>query len=156
MSERLKEQQEMERKLAKAAKQLDHFERARREEEVPLLNQLYAQRMEEDRAMHEEQQAAFLAAHRAAWEVDVQEKARLATMLPEKAAFAAAIMARREGEFKVGDMRRGARARDGRRMRARGGRRVRARRAPNTQHAWGSHTFVHALVAWKHAGLPHF
>lgn len=101
MSERLKEQQEMERKLAKAAKQLDHFERARREAEVPLLNLAYEARIAEDKAMHEEQQAAFAKAHYAAWQVDVQEKARLATMSADKAAFAAAVMARREGEFKA-------------------------------------------------------
>ena len=61
--------------------------RARREEEVPFLESAYQARMAEDRVLHEEQQVAFLATHRAAWEVDVVEKQRLAVMLDEKAAF---------------------------------------------------------------------
>ena len=61
--------------------------RARREEEVPFLEAAYQARMAEDRVLHEEQQVAFLASHRTAWEVDVVEKQRLAVMLDEKAAF---------------------------------------------------------------------
>ena len=61
--------------------------RARREEEVPFLEAAYQARMAEDRVLHEEQQVAFLATHRAAWEVDVVEKQRLSVMLDEKAAF---------------------------------------------------------------------
>lgn len=41
ISERLKEAQELERKLARLAKTMDHMERARREEEAPLLDALY-------------------------------------------------------------------------------------------------------------------
>ncbi|KAG1677861.1 hypothetical protein FOA52_008625 [Chlamydomonas sp. UWO 241] len=100
MSERLKEQQEMERKLNKAGKLLDHMERARREEEVPYLQAAYVTRMEEDKGMWEQQQATHAAEHRAAWELDVIEKARLATMVSEKSTFAAQIMARRQEEFK--------------------------------------------------------
>jgi translation initiation factor 3 subunit A len=37
VSEQLRQQQELQRKLAKLAKQMDHLERARREEEAPLL-----------------------------------------------------------------------------------------------------------------------
>ena len=37
--------------------------------------------MAEDRVLHEEQQVAFLASHRTAWEVDVVEKQRLAVLL---------------------------------------------------------------------------
>jgi translation initiation factor 3 subunit A len=45
MSEQLKQQQELQRKLAKLAKQMDHLERARREEEAPLLVQAYEHRI---------------------------------------------------------------------------------------------------------------
>jgi translation initiation factor 3 subunit A len=41
LSERLKEAQELERKLTRLAKTLDHLERARREEEAPLLDEMY-------------------------------------------------------------------------------------------------------------------
>lgn len=37
LSEQLKQQQELQRRLARLAKQQDHLERARREEEAPLL-----------------------------------------------------------------------------------------------------------------------
>jgi len=99
--ERLKELQEMERKLARTAKQLDHFERARREEEVPLLEQAYEQQKVDDKIYHEEQQRAFLEQHRKAWEVDVQEKHRLARMHPDREAFQQQIISRRAEEFEA-------------------------------------------------------
>ncbi len=43
MSEQLKQQQELQRKLAKLGKQMDHLERARREEEAPLLAEVAKQ-----------------------------------------------------------------------------------------------------------------
>ncbi len=55
---------------------MDHLERARREEEVPLLEAAYKERAQEDAAFHAAQQEAQRAAHRQAWEVDVQEKHR--------------------------------------------------------------------------------
>lgn len=85
LSERLKEQQEMERKLAKIAKQLDHLERARREEEIPYLEAAYKARLEQDKQLHEEQQAQFLTAHRAAWEVDIQVRCWHRCMLAGRA-----------------------------------------------------------------------
>lgn len=41
LSEQLKQQQELQRRLARLAKQQDHLERARREEEAPLLADAY-------------------------------------------------------------------------------------------------------------------
>jgi len=101
MTERLKEQQELERKMTKMAKQLDHLERARREEEAPYLEEAYKKRTEEDRKLYEEQQQELLAKHRAAWEVDIVEKQRLSIMLGEKEAFQAQIISRREEEFQA-------------------------------------------------------
>eukprot|EP00878_Enallax_costatus_P027392 GHUV01029477.1.p1 GENE.GHUV01029477.1~~GHUV01029477.1.p1 ORF type:complete len:148 (-),score=58.55 GHUV01029477.1:181-624(-) len=75
--ERLKEAQELERKLARLAKTMDHLERARREEEAPYLEAAYQDRLAQDKAYHEEQQEQQLAAHRTAWEVDIVEKRRL-------------------------------------------------------------------------------
>lgn len=49
--------------------------------------QLAAQRMEEARAQHDEAQAAEAARHRAAWENELADKARLAITLEDKAAF---------------------------------------------------------------------
>lgn len=75
MEEKMKEQQEMERKLAKAGRILDHFERARREEEGPYLEEAYKKRLVEDELLFKDQQVDFAKAHRAAWEV------RLITMM---------------------------------------------------------------------------
>jgi hypothetical protein len=41
--------QELERKLARLAKTMDHTERARREEEGPFLEAAYQQRVQEDK-----------------------------------------------------------------------------------------------------------
>lgn len=74
--ERLKEAQELERKLARLAKTMDHLERARREEEAPYLEAAYQDRLAQDQAYHEEQQQQQLEAHKMAWEVDIVEKHR--------------------------------------------------------------------------------
>lgn len=99
LTERMKEAQEMERRMHKLAKQLDHLERARREEEAPLLNQLSATRLEEARKQHGEQQTLDLARHRSQWESDLEDKKRLSVTLGDTEAFKAQIMARREEEF---------------------------------------------------------
>lgn len=62
--------------MQRQAKTLDHLERARREEEVPYLEEAYRKRLEEDKAYHEEQQRVFMEQHRTAWELDVVEKQR--------------------------------------------------------------------------------
>lgn len=101
MSERLKEQQEMERRLARTAKNLDHLERARREEEAPFLEAAWKQRQEADRAYWETAQAQAAELHRKAWEVDIEEKKRLAYMVADKDVFKGIIMQRREAEFQA-------------------------------------------------------
>jgi translation initiation factor 3 subunit A len=95
----MKEQAELERKLARLAKTLDHLERARREEEAPFIEEAYRKRMEEDAKLHEEQQRVAAEQHRAAWEVDVVEKRRLSRMREDADAFAAVIVSRRQEEF---------------------------------------------------------
>jgi translation initiation factor 3 subunit A len=72
----LKEQQELERKVIRLAKNMDHLERARREEEVPYLEEAYKKQMEEDKSLHEELDREMREKHRAAWDVDVVEKHR--------------------------------------------------------------------------------
>ena len=46
LAEQVKERQEQERKLAKLIKQMDHLERARRQEEGPLLEAAYATQLD--------------------------------------------------------------------------------------------------------------
>jgi len=99
LSERLKEQQELERKVIRLAKNMDHLERARREEEVPYLEASYKKQMEEDQILHEELDKEMREKHRAAWDVDVVEKHRLSRMIEDKDSFQASIISRREEEF---------------------------------------------------------
>lgn len=61
MSEQVKGRQEMEKKLQKLAKTLDYMERAKREEEAPLIEQAYQQRLVEEKVLHEHEQLVCFA-----------------------------------------------------------------------------------------------
>lgn len=54
LSEKLKEQQEFDKRLSKLCKHLDHLERAKREEEIPYIEQGYKKKMEEEAEFHEQ------------------------------------------------------------------------------------------------------
>lgn len=56
LSEQLKERQETEKKLQKLAKTMDHLERARRENDSPLIEQAWAKRLDEERVRYEQEQ----------------------------------------------------------------------------------------------------
>jgi translation initiation factor 3 subunit A len=99
IKEQIKERQDMERKLVRLAKSMDHLERAKREEEVPLIEAAYKVKMTEDEQYHKEMQEQNAEKHRQVWEVNVQEKKRLAKMNTEKDTFASAIVVRRSDEF---------------------------------------------------------
>lgn len=60
LSEQMKERQEMERKLQKLSKTMDHLERAKREEERPLIEETYMKRLEDDEKFYEQQQEVTL------------------------------------------------------------------------------------------------
>ena len=57
--------------------------------------------MEEDEKRHHEELQRYAEQHRAAWQVDVEERRRLDKMADEKAKFAAAITSRRSAEFEA-------------------------------------------------------
>ena len=57
--------------------------------------------MREDEVRHHEELARFAEQHRAAWQVDVEERRRLDKMVDEKERFAAAITSRRSSEFEA-------------------------------------------------------
>ncbi|KAL6776514.1 EIF3A [Auxenochlorella protothecoides x Auxenochlorella symbiontica] len=98
-SEAAKAAAELARRLARLAKSLDHAERARREEEAPLLERAWAARAAEDADLAAELAAQAARAARAAWEADVAEKARLALLAQDREAFAEQVQARRAEEF---------------------------------------------------------
>jgi len=56
LHERLNERQEMERKLQKLAKTMDYLERAKREEEAPLIDAAYQKHLVDDEIFFEQQQ----------------------------------------------------------------------------------------------------
>lgn len=61
MSEKRKEDQEMEKKLQKLAKTMDYLERAKREEASPMIEAAYQQRLVEERKIYEHgQQVNFI------------------------------------------------------------------------------------------------
>ncbi len=56
LSEQMKERAEMERKLQKLSKTMDHLERAKREEERPLIEEAHEKRLQDDEKFYKEQQ----------------------------------------------------------------------------------------------------
>jgi translation initiation factor 3 subunit A len=52
----IKERLEMEKKLQKVAKTMDHLERAKRQEEAPLIEEAFQKRLEEEKILHEQEQ----------------------------------------------------------------------------------------------------
>jgi hypothetical protein len=84
-----KEQAEFEVKMNKLARNMDHMERARREEEVALLEKLMAERLEAHRQYFDREQEALLARHRANWERDLPAKHATARMAEDRCASSA-------------------------------------------------------------------
>ncbi|KAJ6826064.1 eukaryotic translation initiation factor 3 subunit A-like [Iris pallida] len=98
-SEQMKERHEMEKKLQKLAKTMDHLERAKREEEAPLIEQAFQQRLVEEKVLHEQEQLKEIELSRQHHAGDLQEKNRLARMLGNKIIFQERIVSRRESEY---------------------------------------------------------
>ncbi|KAK9833458.1 hypothetical protein WJX81_007146 [Elliptochloris bilobata] len=101
ISEQQRAREESEKKLNLLIRRLDHLERARRELETPLLETKYAEQVTEDEKRHHDDLERFAEQHRAAWNVDVEERRRLDKMAGEKEKFAAAITSRRSAEFEA-------------------------------------------------------
>ncbi|KAL5981079.1 hypothetical protein ACLOJK_028999 [Asimina triloba] len=95
LSEQLRERQEMEKKLQKMAKTMDYLERAKREEEVPLIEEAYMQHLVVEKAVHEREQLQEIELSRQHHAGDLLEKIRLARMLDNKSR----ITSRREEEY---------------------------------------------------------
>lgn len=87
LTEKLKEQQELDRRLQKLAKQMDHLERAKREEEFPFIEELHANNLVEDKDFYEEQKLKTLEIKRKTWEIDIGEKKRLSKMRGDRDEF---------------------------------------------------------------------
>ncbi|KAL3155895.1 hypothetical protein ABBQ32_012895 [Trebouxia sp. C0010 RCD-2024] len=103
MQEALEEQNkariEQAKKMDTLIKRMDHTERARRENEAPLLQEAYAQKVKDDELDFAEQQKQAAIQHRQQWEHDSAEKQRLLKMQEDHHQFQQQIVSRRQGEF---------------------------------------------------------
>lgn len=93
--------QELRRKLTRLTKQMDHLERARREEEAPLREAEAAKRAVEEEAAWSAEQEQAKAAHHAAWERDLELKGKVARMSDDAQEFASKVQERRAAELEV-------------------------------------------------------
>jgi translation initiation factor 3 subunit A len=84
LSEQMKERAEMERKLQKLSKTMDHLERAKREEERPLIEEAHQKRLQDDEKFYKEQQEQAIEQSQKQHETDLVEKNRLIRMLDDK------------------------------------------------------------------------
>ena len=89
----------MEKKLQKTGKQMDYLERAKRQEEAPLIEQAFQKRLEVEKILHEQEQLREIELSKQHHAGDLQEKNRLSRMLEHKNIFQERIVQRREAEF---------------------------------------------------------
>ncbi|XP_073282074.1 eukaryotic translation initiation factor 3 subunit A-like [Primulina huaijiensis] len=99
LSEQLREKQEMEKKLQKLAKTMDHLERAKREEAAPLIDAAFQQRLVEEEALHKLEQQREIDLSRQRHTGDLEEKTRLARMLSNKQIFQKKVLSHRRAEY---------------------------------------------------------
>ncbi|XBI75335.1 hypothetical protein VPH35_068716 [Triticum aestivum] len=95
----IRERDEMEKKLQKLAKKMDHLERAKRQEEAPLIEEAFQKRLQEEKILHEQEQLREIELSKQHHVGDLQEKNRLSRLLEHKNAFQERIVQRREAEF---------------------------------------------------------
>ncbi|KAL5720032.1 hypothetical protein ACHQM5_012744 [Ranunculus cassubicifolius] len=96
MDLRLKELRE--KRFQKRAMKMDYRERAKREEEVPLINEAFQKFLAEEQVVHEQQQQQEVELSRLVHLGHLQEKHRLARMLDNKRIFVERISRKREVE----------------------------------------------------------
>nr|GMD03867.1 eukaryotic translation initiation factor 3 subunit A-like [Ipomoea batatas]GME13694.1 eukaryotic translation initiation factor 3 subunit A-like [Ipomoea batatas] len=99
LSEQLREKQEMEKKLVKLAKTMDHLERAKREENAPLIEAAYQEHLADEAALHEREQQQEVELSKLRHDGDLELKRRLSRMLENKKIFEATVVSHREAEF---------------------------------------------------------
>ena len=99
LQEQIKERQESERKLLRIARQMDHYERARREEEAPLLKELMHESEEVRADQHKKRFASSLAAAREAFEKETALKEQMASMSDSVAELVGVLAQRRDVEM---------------------------------------------------------
>ncbi|KAL3652093.1 Eukaryotic translation initiation factor 3 subunit A [Castilleja foliolosa] len=99
VSEKLREKQEMEKKLQKLSKNMDYLERAKREESAPLIEAAFQRRLVEEAALHELEQQREIDVSRQRHSGDLEEKRRLSRMSENRVIFQDRVLTRRKAEF---------------------------------------------------------
>ncbi|KAJ3688291.1 hypothetical protein LUZ61_017455 [Rhynchospora tenuis] len=97
LSVQLKERQEMEKKLQKLAKTMDHLERARHENESPLIEQAWQRRLDQEKICYGQEQLRAIKKSKRNHAEDLRRKSRLSRMLEHADAMRQKI--RREAEL---------------------------------------------------------
>ena len=96
LTAQIKERQEAARKLQRSMRQLDHYQRAKREAEVPVIKEMYKQQLVDDEQAHGARTEKFLEDHRSAWERDVAEKKRTSRILADAEELSQTIVEERQ------------------------------------------------------------
>lgn len=96
-----KERAELVQKLKNRRKQMDYFERAKRIEEIPLLEQAWKEKQVHDKKFWEHQEAERIQLAIQERKLAEQNRERLARMKPDMDIFLGELKARRTTEFQV-------------------------------------------------------
>ncbi|GFP90042.1 eukaryotic translation initiation factor 3 subunit a [Phtheirospermum japonicum] len=99
VSEKLREKQEMEKKLQKLAKNMDYLERAKREDSAPLIEAAFQRRLVEEAALHELEQQREIDVSQQRHSGDLEEKRRLTRMSENRVIFQDRVLTRRRAEY---------------------------------------------------------
>ena len=81
LQEQLKQRHEMEKKLQLLAKKMDYLERAKRQEEAPLIEEAFQKRLEEEKILHEQEQLVCVCFHFVAYKVQMLVVVNLLTFV---------------------------------------------------------------------------
>ena len=101
LREENKSEQEMRRRLSKLAKQMDHLERAKREEEAPLRDEYMKSKVTNEEETWKLEQEAAMESHKKAWEHDLMVKRKVQRMQDDAKSLADTIQSRRAAEFEA-------------------------------------------------------
>ncbi|XP_039284036.1 eukaryotic translation initiation factor 3 subunit A [Nilaparvata lugens] len=97
--ELMKERKEMQQKLKSQEKKVDYFERAKRIEEIPLLQKMFEEKQVEDRAYWEQKETDRIAELVAERKLAVEYKERCARMAADKQAYQAKLSSERNSAY---------------------------------------------------------
>ncbi|PRP82417.1 hypothetical protein PROFUN_10117 [Planoprotostelium fungivorum] len=89
------------RKYKNMEKEMNWLERARRDEERPLIEEHYNKHKNDDEVFYKEQMEQFKSTHKSAYEKDLAEKKRLSKYNEEFMAFENKIMSKRKEEYEA-------------------------------------------------------